>query len=1080
MKSLIRLFVRNTVFANLLMVIIVLGGILATTQMIRELFPTFVIDTILIRVPYLGAGPEEVEEGISLKIEDAIEGVQGIKRYTTTAAEGMGTAVIEVEEGEDVQVIKDRVADRINAIQTFPEDAEKPVVSELIIRRDTLVVAVTGDIPEYQLKELANDIKEEMQQLPNVSDVEIRGTRDYEISIEVSEETLRKYGITFDDVSRAIRDASLNLPGGEIRTNQQDITIRTMGRRYTGKEYSDIIVMARADGTSIRLDQIATIRDEFVEDEVISRYNGKPAVSITVYNGEEDDSLIISNNIKKYIAEKNQELPDEVKLHVWLNSTRFITDRIDLLVRNGRIGLALVFLLLWFFLDLRLAIWVSLGIPISLSGAMLLMAILGESINMISLFAMLMVLGIIVDDAIVVGESIYVHRKMGKGPIQAAIDGTAEVAMPVFAAVITTCVAFIPLMFVSGIMGNFIRVIPIVVICALLVSLLEGLLVLPAHLNKLPDLTDEESPKYKLQRFTRHIRNQFANRLELLVTRIYRPFIRFCLSWRYVSFAAIFAVLFITMGMLQAGKIKFVFFPQIDTSFLIGRVEFPEGTPIETTRKAVLRMEDALNELSDESQTISGKPMVVSIESNIGMRIGMDNGYSEAKGAHLGEIRVELLDAEERGEHYRDVVRRWEEKVGNIPGALSLSFQGQSGGPPGMPIEIWLLGNDLDELRDAADATKQKLSTFAGVFQIEDDFRPGKREIRAHLKPEARTLGLTTNDLARQLRRGFYGDEVLRVQRGDDEIKVWVRYPEKERQSLSVLQTIRIRTPDGEEVPLDAVADLVMDNGYTTITRKDGKRRIAVTADVFTEVANPSEILQEMTTGFLKDLSQKYPGVTVALEGEKRESQESFSSLIIGFPLAMMGIYLIIATLFRSYIQPIIIMITIPFGIIGAVWGHWLLGYDLSIMSMFGMVALAGVVVNDAIVLIEAVNQRLANGTPFVDAIVEGGSRRFRAIMLTTATTVGGLMPLIMETNFQAQFLIPMALTIASGVAFATILTLGVLPCLLFILNDIRRFLWYLRWKQWPTMEAVEPASRRELTDEELEQAHMPREALSH
>jgi multidrug efflux pump subunit AcrB len=733
-----------------------------------------------------------------------------------------------------------------------------------------------------------------------------------------------------------------------------------------------------------------------------------------------------------------------------------------MLLSNGMIGLILVFLLLWAFLDLRLAVWVSMGIPISLAGAMFLMFVLGETINMISLFAMIMVLGIIVDDAIVIGESIYFHRKLGKPPIRAAVDGAMEVTMPVFAAVITTVVAFVPLLFVEGVMGKFIKVIPTVVICALLVSLVEALIILPAHLNHLPDMNEKPHNPGMIKKFLEFVRTTFNHGLVRFVDKFYRPMLAFLLSWRYVSLAGAIAVLFMTFGLVQGGFIKFVFFPEVDTSFVFARIEFPEGTSIEVTRDAILRMEKALDEMVEETPTESGEPMVVAMQSSIGMQL-----QTQKKGAKVGEILVEFLDSEERGVHFRDIVRKWEEKLGPVPGAISVAIDGESGGPPGKPIEVWLLGKDIDMLRAASEDLKETLRQYAGVFQIEDDFRPGKREVRARLKPEARSLGLTSGDLARQLRQGFYGAEVLRVQRGRDEVKVWVRYPIEQRRTMADIERVRIRTPRGEEVPLASVADVSVENGYTTINRKDGLRRVSVSADVFSEVTNATDVLAMVQRDFLETLPTKYPGVTSSLEGEKRELVESMSSLFIGFPLAILGIYLIIATLFRSYLQPIVIMITVPFGLIGAVLGHMAMGFSLTIMSMFGMVALAGVVVNDAIVMIEAVNDRLAAGMSLADSIVDGGARRFRAILLTTATTVGGLAPLIVETSMQAQFLIPMAITIAAGVAFATLLTLVVIPCLLFILNDIRRGIYFLRHGRHCTPEHVEPATRRNVSDED-------------
>lgn len=1069
MNRILAAFVRNTVFANLLLIMILLAGVLSTVVMIREVMPPFAVESITVRVPYPGAGPEEVEEGVSLKLEDAIEGVQGVKEYRTISAEGMATAIIDVRTGEDVQVVKDRVTDRINAIQTFPDDAENPSISELIIERMTIAISLASTIPERQMKELAADVKDDLMRLPEISGVRTVGARDYEISIEIAEEKLREYGLTFDEVSRVVGSSSINLPGGQVRTENEEISIRTMGRGYTGRDYGDIVLLSRADGTALHVRDIATVRDGFTESAIRTRFNGTPAVTLLVYNNDDEDAIEITGAVRRYVEEKNGELVrmglgDVLQMETWLNTAVYIEQRIEMLVRNGIIGLTLVFLLLWVFLDLRLAFWVALAIPISLSGGLFLLYLVGGSLNMISLFAMIMVLGIIVDDAIIVGESIYHYRKSGRSPIAAAVEGTSEVAMPVIAAVLTSCVAFTPLLFVEGVMGRIVAVIPTVVICALLVSLLECLTILPAHLNNLPPMNNvAKRGKGPIRSALSRLRRGFNGGMEKAIDHYYRPAMAVILSWRYVTLSSIIAVLLITLGLLQGGLIRFIFFPDIDSSYIIAEVEFPDGTPLDVTEQAAIRMEDALMEAAGGIETRSGRHPIVALQSSVGMKL-----INPAEAPHMAEILVEFVEAEDRFLHSREIVRLWQEKIGTIPGIVSLNFISEGGGPPGKPIEIWLTGRDLGMLSRASEEVRRELGTYAGVFQIEDDFRPGKRELRASLKPEARALGLTTGDLGRQLRQGFYGDEVLRVQRGRDEVKVWVRYPEAQRASLSDVDAIHVRTADGTEVPLSSVADVAIEEGYTTITRKDGIRRIAVTADVFAEVASASDVLGELAAGLLPDLEDRYPGLSWSMEGDKRDTQESLGSLFLGFPLAILGIYLLIATLFRSYIQPMIILVTVPFGIIGALWGHVFLGYAVTIMSLFGIVALSGVVVNDAIVYIEAVNQRLARGMAFAESLIDGGARRFRAIILTTGTTVGGLTPLIMERSMQAQFLIPMAVTIAFGVAFATILTLVVIPCLLYVLNDLRRALSFLLKGTWPTHEHVEPATRRHADDDHI------------
>ncbi len=1054
MKSLVALFVRNPVFVNILLAMILISGAISALMMLRETMPQFAIDQIVVRVPYPGAGPEEAEEGIALKLEDALEGVEGIRRLTTISSENYAQAVIDVHERADMRKVKDEVTNRVGAIMTFPVDAERPIITETLLRNQVLLLAVYGDLPERQLKEIGEQVREELAALPEISQVTLSGARDYEISIEVSEERLRQQGLTFDQVSQAVRQASLNFPAGEVRDEDEEIKIRLMGRRYTGAEYAEIILRAGAGGSSTRLGDVATIRDDFTESETLNRFKGRPAMLVNIYRTSDEDALAIAAAARAYIERKQAELPPGVGLHAWADSSRFITERLDLLLRNGRVGLLLVFLLLWLFLDLRLAFWVSLGIPISLAGALALMGATGQTINMLSLFALIMILGIIVDDAIVVGEAIYVARRRGLGPVEAAIAGTSEVGWPVFAAVTTTIVAFAPLLFVSGIMGKFIRVLPFAVICALAISLAEGLLMLPAHLRDLPDPNPDPHAGGPLRRRAVRLRRALTGSLEWFVDRVYRPFMRFDLEWRYVTLSISLAILLATVGLWQGGFVKFQLFPEVDTDYVFATVEFPAGTPPETTRVAVERMEARLHEVTGSLKTLSGEPPIQSLYTSV--------GYATQESVSRGQIILELLPTERRGVHFRKLIADWEKAIGPIPGAVSLNFRGAEAGPGGAPIEAWLLSDDMDQLRAAADEIKRKLQGYDGVFQIEDDFRAGKRELRARLKPEAHNLGLTAGALGRQLRQGFYGDEALRIQRGRDEVRVWVRYPRDQRRSPADLEAIRIRTPGGAEVPLATVADVSLEQGYATIRRANGQRRLRVTADVDDTRANSAEVMADLKSQVFPDLVRRHPGLKIEVEGQSADTAESLNSLKIGFPLGLLGIFLILATMFRSYIQPLVIMVTIPFGLVGAVVGHMVMGFDITMLSMFGLVALTGIVVNDAIVLIEAVNHRVMEGMPLKTALVEAGARRFRAIILTTLTTFFGLAPLLFETSMQAMFLIPMAISIAFGVLASTFWTLVLIPCLLLILSDLRLALYWLRHGRLPaTRNTLEPAAIR-------------------
>jgi len=1060
MKKIFTAFAGNTVFANIVTLMIFMAGGLALSSMLRESFPQFSLDMISIRVPYPGADPEEVEEGISLKIEDALDTVEGIKQYTTKSSENTASVTIEVQEGHDVGTVLDQVKAKVDAISTFPVDAERPVITEVVMRDAVMMLALSGNLDEKQLKTWANQVKDEVGLLDGISQVEVFGSRDYEISIEVSEERLQQYGLTFAEVSKAVRDSSLNLHGGTIRTRGEEIRVRTIGRKYTGAELADIIVLSGPDGEVIPLGRIATIKDDFTEDPVTALIDGAPSVFVMIFKTTDEDALKISNEVSRYVKQKRRQLPPGVSLTDFYDHTTALRARIHLLSRNGIVGMSLVFFLLWLFLDLRLSFWGGMGIPISLAGALFILWSMGETINMVSLFGFIMVLGIVVDDAIVVGESIYVHRRLGQPPLQAAVEGVAEVGMPVIAAVITTVVAFIPLGYISGIMGKFISILPTVVISCLIISLIECLFLLPAHLSHLPDLNRDKKPFWIVGRWLRAFQRFMQQGLERFVDGRYMRFLDRALSWRYVSLTIAVTVLILTLGLVKSGLVKFQVFPKIDGFVITSTVEFPDGTPPSVTKKALRTIEEAFVRVAKRMPTSSGEPMIKKKLSLVGQTLGERMGRT---GPNLGSVQIILLESEKRGIHSNDLLIEWEKEVGSITGARAVTFQGLSAGPGGAEIEIWLQGNNMTTLTGASKQLQKKLRSYDGVFQVRSDYSPGKNELRLSLKPEARTMGLSVNDLARQVNAGFFGREPFRLQRGEDDIRVKVRYTAGERGRLTDFYTMRIRTPDGSEVPLVSVADIEFAPGYSTITRTDGQRRIAVTAEVDPKRANSREIFADLGSGFFNTLRTQYPGLHISMQGEKKNMRESFGSLKVTFPLAVIGIFVIIATIFRSYIQPIVILITIPFGIIGAIVGHLLLGYSLSMMSIFGMVALTGVVVNDAIVLIERINENLAEGMNFFEAIRQGGRRRFRAILLTSLSTVGGLAPLIMETDMQAKFLIPMALSLAAGVTFATVLTLVLIPSLLVIVNDLRRSAVRLQTGAWPTREEVEPASTRRM-----------------
>jgi len=1061
MKKLLAAFASNVVFANIMIFLMFILGGVSLLMMRREMFPEMSLDRIQISVPYPGADPEEVEEGILRKIEDALQGEAGIKELMTSGGENMGTAIVTLEERADTRDVLDRVRGKIDAISTFPVDAENPVVSEMLLEDPVMILSVSGEMPEDRMKEWAERVKSDLLQLDPITVVEIFGARAYEISIEVPEIRLREFDLSLEEVTQAIRAHNVNIPGGLLRSETEDIRLRTIGRRYRGEELADIPVLTRPDGRVITLGEIADIRDGFEQEAMRPGVNGQPALFLYVNKTAEQDAIDISKATLEYLASQQELIPENLSLDLIFDSTTMLRARISLLVKNGLIGLVLVFVLLWLFLDLRLSFWAGMGMPISIAGALVILWAVGGSINMISLFGLIMVLGIIVDDAIVVGEAIYHHQqKPGMDPRRAAVEGVTEVGMPVLGAVTTTIIAFMPLMFVGGIMGKFIAILPVVVIACLIVSLYECLMLLPAHLGEKKTAETEPKKKGRLQRFFDSLHEHTGKRLERFAAGPYQRFLQRALQWRYLALSLAMAILIITFGGIAGGRLAVQMFPEFDSFMLTAYVEFPNGTPLDVTEEALEQIKGAALSLNADVKTKSGRPVVEKMLSVIGQNL--NDPYASGATPHVGSVQMILVENTDRFQSSDEIQAMWEERIGSLPGIEALTMQSLDAGPPGKPVDIRLMGTDLNQLRLAADDLKDILKTYPGTRQIQTDLRPGKNEIRFRLKPEALHLGITLADLGRQLNTAYYGGEALRIQRGRDEIKVMVRNSETERAELGSLQTLRVRTPDGREIPLTAVADIETSPGYATITRVDGMRAISVNSEVNSDVANAGLISAEIEQKHFPEIRAAYPGVYLEFQGEKKDSAESVGSLKIGFPIALIGIFVIIATIFRSYLQPLIIMLTVPFGIIGAVIGHQLRGVELSLMSMFGIVALAGVVVNDAIVLIEAYNANIARGMKIREALLEAGQRRFRAVFLTTLSTVGGLTPMILEQDLQAQFLIPMALSIAAGVAFATLLTLLLIPSLILILNDARCAVYYtLRGILPESREQLEPARHR-------------------
>ncbi|MDH3217121.1 MAG: efflux RND transporter permease subunit, partial [Candidatus Krumholzibacteria bacterium] len=833
-----------------------------------------------------------------------------------------------------------------------------------------------------------------------------------------------------------------DLPGGSIRTGGGEILLRTKGQAYRGHEFENLVLYTRLDGTRLLLGDVARVVDGFAETDQSARFSGEPAVGVRIYRVGDQDALAIAAKVKRYVREAQNRMPPGVTLTPWNDFSRILQGRLDLMIRSARNGYLLVFLILALFLKLRLAFWVSLGIPISFLGAFWLMPVLDVTINLISLFAFIVVLGIVVDDAIIVGENIFKHHERGERGEQGSSTGASAVAVPVIFGVLTTIAAFFPLLYVAGMMGKIMRVVPLIVICTLVFSLVESLLILPAHLAHLREPKEARG----LNRWWRRVQGAFSERVGWFIDRVYRPSLEFGIRFRYATVAFATATLLITAGVVGAGWIKFVFFPNVESDFVTSALTMPLGTSVDATEAAMKKLEQSALRVRDRlgAETTEDRPSPIQhIFTSVGdqpfrARRGPPGGQEGAFSAsHLGEITLELAPSEERDVTSTQIVRMWREMTEPIPDVVELAFT-SSLFSPGEPINVQLTGLDIDRLEAVADRLKLELDKYAGVFDITDSFRSGKQEVKLSVKPAAEAFGVTLADLARQVRQAFYGEEAQRIQRGRDDVRIMVRYPEEQRRSIGDLENMRIRTPSGGEVPFPVVAVAEMGRGFATIRRVDRQRAINVTADVDATQGNAREVLADLRASVLPAILTDYPGVSYSFEGEQREQAESLGGLARGFLFALLVIYALMAIPFKSYIQPLIVMSVIPFGFVGAVWGHLIMGLDLTILSMFGLVALTGVVVNDSIVLVHYVNSRRGAGVPVMQAVHEAGLVRFRPILLTSLTTFAGLSPLLLERSMQAKFLVPMAVSLGFGVLFATFITLIIVPTVYVILEDVK------------------------------------------
>ena len=1037
MYTAIRWFANNSVAANLLMILLLLGGAYGALSTNQEEFPNFDINMINVSVPYLGAAPVEVEKSVCVRVEEAIEGVEGIEKMRSTATEGMCNVMAELFANAEVIAVLNEVKSRVDSINSFPIETEKPIVSKITMARRVLQIAVSGHADERTIKEIASDLRDDIASQDGISQVAVDYIRPYEISIEVSETELRRFGITLDQVSRTIRQTSLDMPGGSIKTRNGEILIRSTGQAYWGEEFEDVVIVTHNDGTRVTLSEIATIRDTFEEGELAARYNGVRTAMVNVSQVGEEDLIDIAHDVNQLVDKYRAQVPEGIKLDVWIDTSKELQERMSVLMTNAGGGLVLVLVILALFLKFRVAMWVSIGIPVALLGTLGVLPFTDINISTMTVMAFILVLGIVVDDAIVVGERVFGHEQMGKSNLDAAIDGTWEVCVPVIFGVLTTIAAFLPLIMVQGHMAGFFSPIGWVVIFALACSIIESQLILPAHLAH----RKHEEPTRPAAKAWNKFQGGIAQWLQDIASDKYLPLIARVLRWRYVASAICLGVLILAISLIASGRVVFGFFPSIEGDRVYAGLELPEGIAAETTLTATRRMELAANEVNKEMTEEMGltSPIIRNVFSTVGQQADR-NGPGRPEGAgrsNIAEVVVDLAPLSERDYiSAKEIATRWRDKVGPITDAVKLAFDADQYSA-GRPIEYQLQGKDVDRLREAAEFMKLELARYNGVFDITDSFRSGKQEIQLSLLPEARNLGLTLSDLAGQVRSAFYGTEAQRVQRGKDDVRVMVRFPEEERKSIGHLEDMYIRTPDGHQVPFYSVAKFELGRGYSSINRLNARRTVTVDADVNRTLVAPEEVAESIRQELIPELRAKFSDIDISTGGEQEERMTALDGLMVGAVFSLVLIFGLLAIPLRSYLQPLVIMSVIPFGAVGAIVGHFILDVDLMFFSALGIVALSGVVVNASLVLVDYANRQRREGKSVTESILTACLVRFRPILLTSVTTFVGLIPLMSTSTPATAPFLPMAVSLAWGVLFATFITLMLVPCLYLMVEDV-------------------------------------------
>ncbi len=1013
-------FADNPIAANLLMAMLIIGGLTGLGSIDKEMFPGFEQDTVRISVAYPGAGPREVEQQICMRIEESLDGLEGVHELTCTASLNRGVATVEVASGFSTERMLNTVKSRIDSIQTFPVAAERPIVEESRFTQTVISVGVSGNADERSIKEITESLRDELSGLPDVPLTQISGTRPYELAIEVPEDRLREYGLTLDGLADIIASHSLTVAGGLIRTETGDIQVQVREQGYRGEDFAAIPVATTEQGRQLLLGDIANIRDGFVEDEQRVVFNGKPTAFIDIAVTENPNVLATTRSVREFIEERRKTLPDAIELTVWNDSSRYFKDRLATLQRNGLMGLSLVFILLLLFLRPAIACWVAVGIATSFIATLFVLPAFNTSINVITLFAFILVLGIVVDDAIIIGENIHRVQTRGNWGVEGVKIGTREMSAPVFFAVMTSVIVFIPMLFLPGDFAAFMVPIATIPIIALLFSLLESLLILPAHLSHLkPEKTRSFLPV--LQRGRRRI----ARGLDVFLVTAYRPFIRRCLHHRFLTIASFCSVFLVVLSLFLGGWVRYSPMPYVPIEFIQARVTMPVGTPFSQVEDISSRME------------LAARTAVDQIEQERGEYV-LSNLLVVATGNFV-ETVVELTSPEARETSSEEFVDKFEQAIGEIPSAENIDITGAINFGGAASIEFRLEGNNLDSLVEASAWVQEQLATYAGTYNITDSLNNGRPEMEVVPSPLAGTLGVSPALLAQQMRQVFFGEEIQRIPRLREDVRVMLRYPEDERSSTALLDSLRIRTPDQREIPFNSLAQTRFVEGYADITRIDGRSTITVSSEYDEDASLPADaVVNDFLDKQMEEFRRLHPGVSLQLEGAQLENREFNSAIVRLGLLALLVIYGILAIQFRSLSQPFIILAAIPFGFAGAIVAHGITGQSISMLSMMGVLAAAGVIVNDTLVLIDRANKLRAQGFARHHAIVQAGRDRFRPIFLTSLTTFVGLTPLMLEKSTQAQFLIPMATSLSAGVMAATVVTLVMVPCLYSISESAR------------------------------------------